>query len=140
MASTILDPVADAIEDLIDGISLNGHKWTPKDLGAVPAGVVGLPRGNRVGVDEAESQLGSEDWYLTYPTALFFDLSEAQFSQAQAVEKLEAFISAIDDNPTLAGTVLDAKVTNFEAEIVQDTNRPLLSYVCDVEVLKPVAT
>ena len=141
MASTIIDPVASALATLVDGLTnVYGVKWTPKDLGTVPAGVVGLPRGRRSGVDEAESQLGSEDWNMTYTVALFFDLSEAQASQAQAAEIVEAFITAVDNNPSLSNTVLDAKVTNFEPEIVQDQNRPLLSYVCDVEVLKLVAT
>jgi hypothetical protein len=141
MASTIIDPVASALATLVDNLSgVYGTKWTPKDLGTVPAGVVGVPRGSRVAVDTAESQLGSEDWNLTYTVALFFDLSEAQFSQAQAVEILEAFIAAVDDNPTLDGTVIDAKVTNFEPEVVETMNRPLLSYACDVDVLKLVQT
>lgn len=140
MASTILDPVAEAIKNVAATVTgLNAVKWTPKDVNP-PTAVVGIPRGHRSGVDEAEQQLGSEDWYLTYTVALFFDLSEAQFSQAQAVETLEAFISAIDDNPSLTGTVLDAKVTNFEPEVVTEANRPLLSYSVDVEVLKLVGT
>lgn len=141
MASTILDPVAEALKDVADAITgLSGEKWAPKDLRKRPSAVVSLPRGRRSGVDEAEQQLGSEDWYLTYPVVLYIDLSEAKRAQAQAVELVEALIAAIDDNPGLSNTVLDAKVTNFEPEIVVDQNKPLLSYVCDVEVLKQVAT
>lgn len=141
MASTIIDPVAEALKNVVDAIAnVSGEKWAPKDIGTTPAAVVGLPRGNRVEVDGAESQLGSEDWYMTYTVALYFDLSEAKFSQAQAAEIVEAVISAVDDNPDLSGTVLDAKVTNFEPEVIDDRNRPLLSYVLDVDVLKLVAT
>lgn len=139
MASTILDPVAEALKNVVDTVAgITAVKWQPKDI-PVPAGVVGIPRGSRVGVDERESQLGSNDWNLTYEVGLFFDLSSAQFSQAQAVEKVEEFIAAVDNDPELSGEVLDAKVTGFEPEIVEDRNRPLLMYRCDVEVLKLVS-
>jgi hypothetical protein len=141
VASSIIDPVAEALKDIVDGAvtGLTGIKWGRLEA-SPPVGIVGLPTGSRVGVDEAESQLGSDDWNLSYPVALFFDLAEAAASQAQAVEAVEAVIAAIDDNPTLSATVFDAKVTNFEPEAITDRNRPLLAYTLDVDVLKLVAS
>src|SRR4051794_32883300 len=92
VASSVLDPIAGAIATVIGALSVSpsvrGTHWDPgvSGIDALPTGIVGLPRIVRTGLDKADSQLGSKDWTITYPVALIFDLSEAQYSQAQAAE------------------------------------------------------
>lgn len=142
MASTILDPVADAIKVLIADLAvtptMKAYKWAPgmTGLDAVPAGVVDLPRVRRTGVDQAEDHLGQDDWSMEFPVVLYFDLSEAFESQARAAEVVEAFIKAVDANPTLTSTVQEAKVIDSEPFTVTDHPMAELGYRCRVETLK----
>lgn len=138
MASTVITPIANRIVTELAALgvspSVKGYRWAPHDLDALPAGVVELPRVRRRGTDEPERQLGSNDWFLDFPVVLYFDLSEAQFSQDQAVDTVEAFIKAVDANPTLTATVEDAVVSEVEPSIVDDKNRPLVAFECLVAV------
>ena len=138
MPSTVLDPTAQKIADKLTAlnltVSVKGYKWAPVELDAVPAGVVELPTLDRIEPDAKESQINATDWHIEYPVAIYHDLSEAVYSQAQAVETVEAFVKAIDADPQLAGTVLDAKVTQAYPEILEDEARPLVRYVCSVRV------
>jgi hypothetical protein len=145
VASTTVDPIAAAITTVVGALAVTpavtGKKWDPGVAGfdsLLPVGVVGMPELRRTEIDSPESQLGSNDWNITYPVGLYFDLSEASYSQAQAVEVVEAFITAIDANPYLGGTVSDAKVTEARPEEILDQKRSLLAYRCRVEVQKLV--
>jgi hypothetical protein len=145
MASTILDPIADVLvlelaALTVLGDSVKGYLWSPRQMTKVPAGVVEIPSVGRVGPDEAESQLSSDDWNVTYPVVLYVDATRADTSQAALVEFLEDFIAAIDANPSLTNTVLDAKVLSAEPFLdLTEQARPLVGYECEVAVLKLVS-
>jgi hypothetical protein len=142
--STVFDPVAQKLVDVINGIgatgavtkAATGYKWGRVELDATPAGVVALPDFRRTGVEQKESQLGSNDWWLTYPVLLAVDLDEAVAAQGVVIDLLEAFIAAVDANPSLSNTVLDSKVTDGTPYIETHKGRPLVGYECHVEALK----
>jgi hypothetical protein len=147
MAPTVLDPLAGALVDLLEALDVSeqvkGYKWEPGMTGfdRLPAAVVGIPSVQRVGVDEPESQLGSRDWFVSYPVDVYVRLDNSPAAAALAVEIVEALIVSIDTESLQAadGTVLDAKVTQSEPVLdLTDTAQPLLRYDCTVEIFKLV--
>lgn len=147
MASTVIDPTAALIAGFITNLAVTptvkSYQRDPgmAGLDSLPAGVVGLPSLERTGVDEAEGQLGHDDWLLSYPVEFYFDIGDAVYTATQAVEVLEAFVKVIDANRGLGqdvATILDAKVVSSEPVEVVDTPRPMLVYSCRLEVLRLV--
>jgi hypothetical protein len=142
MASDIIQPVAQAIVDVIDDLTptVNGQLWEP-NAGNVnpPAGVVGMPSIDRHDPEEEESQLGATDWFLDFPVYFFHDLGNALYAQEQAVETYEAFVQAVDANPSLGiALVMDAKVTSVTPGFDLDQARPQIVTECRVQVLRLV--
>jgi hypothetical protein len=146
LASTVLVPIADALAALISGIAglsgsttVKGRKWKPPggDVDSLPVGVVYLPTVERTGVDLAEDHLGANDWEIGFPAILYFTADDIAFGQAQAAEVTEAFIKAVDANPTLGlGIVQETKVTRVdEAEVIELNNRPVIQVRTRVELL-----
>lgn len=147
MASSILDPTAALIATVLSGLAVTpavkSYATDPgfAGLDSLPAGVVGIPQVERGDVEERESQLGSNDWRITYPVALCFDLNDTATAQAQATQTVEAFIKAID-TATLSvsdATIEDAKVVSAVPDEVEDGARPLLVYDCRLVVFKFVS-
>lgn len=145
MASTILSPLADTIADFISDIAgldtdVVGEKWDPGMAGmdSLPRGVVGTPSIRRTDPDGPEPQMGSDGWYMEYPVTLFFDMSEAKFTQEQAVETVEAFIRAVDTDPSLGDpqVVNDAVVIEATPVQILDEKRPMFAYECRLLVDK----
>lgn len=137
----VVTPVADAILTKLQNLAvtpaLKGYRWAPRDLDAIPAAVIELPRIQRPGPDDLEnSPLGTNGWLLDYPVTLYFDLAVAPDAQAQAATYVDAFITAIDDDPSLGlAAVEDSAVTNSEPVIIEERARVLLAYECRLEVL-----
>ncbi len=136
MASTIIGPVCDVVVGFLNANGFTGYKWARLDYD-LPAGVVELPTVSRV---QENSQLGSEDWMMDFPVVLYFDLSDAAFSQEQAAEMVEAFIAAVDANPSLGSPTIvdDAVVTSATPSFETDTARPMVAYTCTLELNKLV--
>jgi len=147
MASTIIQPVANAIKEVIDGIPLTppfkSYVWEPQDVDSYPAATIAPPTIRRVSIENPESQLGSDDWIFEFTIFLCFDVGEVIFSQTQAVEYAEAFIDAIDDNQDLKKQALEAKVVSIEykglSKFSERSTRECLAYECEIDVLKLVA-
>lgn len=147
MASTIIDPTAVLIANEIDGLttaqSVKAYAQDPglAGLDTLPAGVVGLPSFERVGVDDREPQIGSTGWWLTFPVEFYFDIADPEFTATQAVETVEAFVLAIDANPGLGQSqeeVIDTKVVSGEPVEILEAARPMLAYATRVQVLRLV--
>lgn len=149
MTSTTLDPLSTAVANAIATVNLSLGAGTLKayahdpgyaGLDTLPCAVVGVPTIGRVGTDESESQLGTRDWFISYPVSLYFDLADATFTSRQAAEAVEAFIKLIDTESLQAadGTVLDAKVTECVPTEHVDPSRPMLVYECTLEIWKLV--
>jgi|SRR5215212_1257635 len=138
MSVPVLDAPADELKALISGLAgFSAEKWEPQIL-SPPCGTVSVPSVRRTGPDEAESQLGSDDWYAEYTVSLYFDLKKAQSAQQQMVDAATAFVQAVDADPSLGGTVLDAGVTGVDPVIADGrtrANRPLVVYEITVATL-----
>jgi hypothetical protein len=148
-ASTVLDPVAQLLADVINGLTglgltaaVKGEKWEPEIGGLqLPCGVVGLPSFDREALDAPESQLNARDWFLSYPVEILVDLENPRRNSAKVAEIVEAFIKAIDTDTLTAqdGSILVARVTSTARPSSTSTSaRPLLGYVVSVEVHKLV--
>lgn len=143
MASTVIDPIAEAIADVISGLSVTPTvkevKWFRRELPTLPCGVIDMPTISRTEPEERESQLNTNDWFINYPVSLYFDLAEPVSSQVQATEVVEAFIMAVDDDTSLSGLVLEAKVVSAEPILIPDDPRPMIEYKTTVQVAALVA-
>ena len=146
MPSTTLEPLAQSVATLLGGLSVSegitayAHDPGFAGLDSLPCAVVGIPKIGRVSVDQSESQLGTRDWFVTFPVTLYFDLADATATAKLALEYVEAFIKQVDTESMQAadGTVLDSKVTNAEPAEIVNAHRPLLAYECDLEIWKLV--
>lgn len=120
--------------------SLRAYYWSQKDLDTPPGAVIQLPEIRRTGIDDPERQLGSRDYLLAFDIDFMVDIDDSVFAQAQALAAVEAFIYAIDEDPSLGATVDEAKVVSAGPPLVdQNATRPLLSYPAVLEVLKLTA-
>ena len=142
MASTIITPIAEDIETLAGAIAAAPKTYYPdpgfEGIDALPAIVVGVPKGRRKQPDEAEDHISQYDWHLEYPVYIVCDLAVAETAQTQVVELLEAFIEALDagQDSFESGLVLEAVVSEWEEpEIVASPKRALLTQSCTVAVL-----
>lgn len=148
MASTVLDPVAAKILVEIEALTFadgngntqtcKGYQRIPREYDSLPAAAIGIPSIERVGPDEAESQLGTNDWFIDYPVELAVDLADPVYAQATLVGFVEAFVKAIDANQQLTNTVLDAKVVRAEPFVEDNRAKPIIGYEATVRVWKLV--
>lgn len=145
MASSVIQPIAvklaaEVAAITVASVAVKSYVWAPgagTGMDAVPCGVVEMPDFRRRDLDEAESELGQNDWTLTYPVVLYVDLSEAAASQAQLVELVEAFVARVNANPSLTNTVYDAVVVDGEPFLDLTVEaRPLAAYRTSVQVWK----
>lgn len=141
---TTLAPIAAALKTKLETLTasterVKGYATPPRDLDALPCGVVELPTIERISPDDAESQLSTNDWHIAFPVTLYVDLSEATYSITQAIDFVEAWIKAIDADQTLGGIVFDSKVTTAEPLVIDDEARPLLAYETTVAIWALVA-
>src|SRR4051794_31632298 len=102
MSSTIITPLAEALIEKAEGVGAKGHRWPPSEI-TPPCVVIELPEIERTGVDEPEDHLGQKDWTVTFTAVFYFDLATAQSDQDGAVDVVEAFINAIDEDQALGG-------------------------------------
>jgi hypothetical protein len=106
-------------------------------MGASGAAEIEIPDVARTGVEEAESQLGADDWDLTFPVSIWVNMTDQAHDQIRLVQTLEQWIAAVDADVTFGGLVLEAKVIRAERQY-QLARRPLVGYETTVAVLKLV--
>lgn len=128
---------AEALVAIIERLGFRGELWEPQTI-RLPAGTVGTPTLRRRAPDDRESQLLTNDWWVEFTVSLYFDLRDAQKAQQGMVDGLLAFTRAIDADPSLALTVLDAAVTSAVPFVEKDRNRPLVGYEITVATLSLV--
>jgi hypothetical protein len=132
--STVIVPLADALKQMLEGLdfapAVKAYRWAPSMVATVPAAVIDIPEVRRTGIDEPEEQLGSDDWTLTFPVELLVDLAVADRDQTRVVELLEAFIAAVDANPSLGFPIVDDSkvVAGTPSFDLSEEARPLLTY------------
>lgn len=141
MTSTIVEPLADSVKTLLETVTgLTVYRWNPADI-SPPCAVIEPPAFSRVDPEQDEDvPLGTIGWLITFPVTVYVDLDEAEYAQSQVVAFTEAVVSTIDGTRTLdhAG-VLDAGVTGGEPVFIEDRNRTLVAYECQLAALLAVA-
>lgn len=148
MSSTTVEPTANLIAAVLAALAVDpvvkAYTWQTgmSGIGALPAAIVDAPTIERTEVEQAESQLGSNDWTMTFPVYIFVDLKVAKTAASRIVEIVEAFVKAIDAGGLTVSdpSIIEAKVVSSTPLDAEDQQaRPLLAYDCRVEVLKLVA-
>ena len=148
MSSTIIAPLAQSVADFIsaidglpDGVKVTGYRWERQAFDApLPVATVGIPTVRRTTPGDRESQLGLDDWDLEFPVGLLVEIIDPVAAQQLAVEFVEKFIRAVDENPSLdSPTVIDdAAVIEAEPEVLVEQPRSLLIYRCRLQVITGV--
>jgi hypothetical protein len=115
------------------------NTWADAELtmGRAGAAEIEIPDIGRTRPEEAESQLGADDWQLEYVVSIWVNLTNGPASQQRLVGLVEQWIAAIDTDPTLGGLALDAKVTSAHRQYLLD-RRPLVGYETTLAVWKLV--
>jgi hypothetical protein len=139
LPSSELMPVARALESLLEGIGLKAYPIPPKGLDRLPAGVVEWPSITRTGIDEAEPELGTNEWLLEFPVNLYIKLDKAERAGEEATDLVEAWIVAVDGDQGLSGEAYEAKVVSAEPAVVEDRSVPMLVYETRVQVSRLVS-
>lgn len=134
------------IQDLADEIAAIGtsigyssptNSWTTVKINP-PALEIEIPAINLSDIEEAESQLGTDDWTLAYTVRLWRALRDANTSAAKLADDIEAFIAAVKANPTLGGRADDARVVELRARYLDDedhASQPLIGYETTIRVM-----
>lgn len=140
MASTVLDPIATAIVNVINGLTLTpavkSEKWDTSHPKRLPCGIVMMPSLSRTDVDRPEDHLGSNDWRIQFPVNFYFNLGSEQAEQAKAVACVEAFVKAIDADNTLNFATNEAKVITAGPPVFQeDGDRWVIEFPTIVDCL-----
>lgn len=145
MSATKIGALATAIAAAVEdagitsmGNALKVYDYEPRDLDAQPAVTVTGPASiRRVEPDEAESQLGSFDWRMTFVLRIYVPQDDPQTSEYQMRAVLGQVIAAIDADRSLGGEAdIDAVLSNGEIEPVQfeGSDRQFLLFTGDLDV------
>lgn len=139
----VIQPIADALAGVCRSVGLHvpDETWTVGTL-RPPCAEIEVPDGRRTGPEEAESQLGFNDWYQEFPVTLWVDLHRATEAQVRLKTLLEAFIVAVDADRSLGldpadvdFQLDDASVVSWERVYQLERDRQLIGYETTVAVL-----
>jgi hypothetical protein len=139
MASTILQPIADKAATILTGLGLGVNTWADAELtmGRAGAAEIEIPDIGRTRPEQAESQLGADDWQLEYVVSLWVNLTNGPASQQRLVGAGRAVDRRRRRRPDARRLVLDAKVTSAHRQYQLD-RRPLVGYETTLAVWKLV--
>lgn len=131
---------ATTIEDAAitsQGNDLKVYAYEPRDLDSLPAVTIDGPVSfRRVDPDDAESQLGSNDWHLTYTLRVYVAFDDPETATAAVRAVLGQVIAAIDADRSLDGSAeIDAVLSSGELGMTEDENqRQMAVATCDLDV------
>lgn len=144
MSATKLGLLATAAKTAIDaaaivslGNALKVYTYEPRDLDSLPALTIDGPTDfARSEPDEPESQLGSNDWRLTYLVRIYVPLGDPETASDESRAILGQVIAAIDADRTLGGEAdLDASLADGSRELVADANeREMFLFTCSLRI------
>lgn len=144
MSATKLGLLATAAKTAIDaaaivslGNALKVYTYEPRDLDSLPALTIDGPTDfNRTEPDEPESQLGSNDWRLTYLVRIYVACDDPETASTESRAILGQVIAAIDADRTLGGEAeLDASLADGSRELVADQNeREMFLTTCSLRI------
>lgn len=131
--------IADALAAHGKAIGLNvpEQAWATKKV--VPPGLeLEVPDLSFTDLEQAESQLGADDWTFEFLARVWLGWANPTTSQASLVDALERWVAAIKSDPRLGDLVEEAKVTRADRTYRLDprTLTPdLVGYETTVRVL-----
>lgn len=139
-----LKTIRDAAEATLTTISnLNVYDHEPRELDyPLPAAVLGVPRVERVGLDEPEHELGRTTWKVFFPLILAVSHDDPIEGQDDALGLLGQVIGAYDNDETLGNSpgVKQARVVDAEPGFTADgAQRQLVLYTCSLGVLADIS-
>jgi hypothetical protein len=123
-----LTGIADAAADVVtakaitlDGNACKVYATEPRALDTLPAVAIRFSGFDRRNLDEADHQLGTEAWDLTYVVTVEVPLTDADAGQRNAQTVLAQVVDAFDGSPTLGRSdVEDAVLVSGEQVFVTD--------------------
>jgi hypothetical protein len=137
-SATVLNDVAVAAAGVLAGISgLKVYSYDPKAIDLAPAATIfGPTEVIRRDPEAVESQLGSNDWHLTYSLRLFSKFDDPETATVDARTLLGQAIAAIDGSAYLGlpGVVLDAVVARATFSLPGREEAPVAVWDCDLHV------
>ena len=143
MPSTLTAPeklaaVAAALKaafDTIDGVTVFDHEPVGSEL-PLPCITIGTPELQRTEIDEAERQLGAEDWRQSWAVTLMVAMHEPADAQALIRRLVGEMVEAIDLDHTLTGEAHEARLVSARVGYGEPDRSPrLIVAECDVQVL-----
>lgn len=143
-AATKLGNLATAIKAAIDDAGIESHgndllvyKYEGRELDSLPAVTISGPVSIiRTEPDEAESQLGSDDWRMTFVLRIYVAQDDPETAEDDMRAILGQVIAAIDADRTLGGEAeIDASLTNGDVSPAETASeRQLLVFTGDLQV------
>lgn len=119
--------------ETIAGLTVIDHE--PRDVDPLPSVTLGLPRFERVDLDQPEFELGSTELKLYWPFKLYVRLDDPQQAALDALALLGQILGVIDADQTLGGAagVRDTKLTRGDPGFTpQDASSQMLIYTCEL--------
>jgi hypothetical protein len=135
--SATIPAIRDAAElVLTQTLDLKVYDHEPKDLDALPAATLGLPKLERRKLGEAERELGRWTWTLRFPLTLYVALDNVEADEDYALQLLGSVVGSFDNNETLfnAGGVMDTKLETAEPGFSTVGTREMIVYTCSLAV------
>lgn len=145
--STLVTSIADAIYAVLGTLQANGTAITAYDYEPghegmeLPASTVTLLSLDRPLLHDGESTMGTDDWDTTWRVRLYIDLDDARLME-RTLETLAAdVVLAFDNDQTLGGIALEARVTKAETgDVDTDRNRTIAVLQCELNCRRLVDT
>ena len=144
MSSIAIQAVVDGAAVAIAAAAITSHgrelkiyDHEARDLDTLPALTIDGPTTfRRTQPDEAESQLGAYDWFLTFTLRIYVALDDPQTATHDARAILGQVMAALDADRGLGGAALiDASLSSGELTFTEEENRrPMAVYECALEV------
>ncbi len=135
------DAIAETLEhELPDAVTVDAYESAGHGFDT-PYVVVGLPDLELPTYEQQDTELGAYDWPIFWPVTLCVDFDGEHDSTRQALTLTELIITAFHADPTLGGTVEDARVTDIRSGYNDaNSNRRLIVVEFDVATFSTRAT
>lgn len=139
LLSTIATNAAAAITTAAitrNGNALKVYSYDPRDMDTLPAVTIDGPyQFTRTPPEDRESQLGSNDWHLTYMLRIYVARDDPSTGSTDMRAILGQVIAAIDADRTFGASVLEASLVSGELSFTEsDATRQMSIMECDLEV------
>jgi glycine/D-amino acid oxidase-like deaminating enzyme len=121
--------------ETIDGVTVFDYEPVGSEL-PLPCITIGTPELQRSEIDEAERQLGADDWRQSWAVTAMVAMHEPELAQALVRQLVGEMVEAIDLDHTLDGEAHEARLVSARVGYGEPERSPRLVVAeCDVQVL-----